>query len=72
MVNFEDILEDLENNGFTIISIQPDDDDPYSKYVIVEDSNGNKTTKHYVLSGYKEITDDNGNIIGVDEDWTEV
>ena len=72
MVNFDDILTDLENNGYTIISILPDDNNSYSKFVIVQDSNGNKATKHYVLSDYTDIKDSNGNVTGVDEDWVEV
>lgn len=71
MVNFDDVLNDLENNGYTIVSVQPDDDNPYSKYVVVQDSNGNISTKHYVLSGYTDIKDSNGNVIGVDENWVE-
>jgi len=72
VMNFEDILENIENNGYTVVAIMPDDDNPYSKYIVVQDANGNTVTKHYVLSGYTEIKDENGNVIGLDENWVEV
>lgn len=72
MVNFDEYLTNLENDGYTVIAVLPDDDNPYSKFVVVEDSNGNKSTKHVILTGYTDIKDDNGNLTGVDEDWEEV
>ena len=72
MVNFDEYLDNLENNGYTIIAILQADDDPYTKFVVVEDSNGNKETRKVVLQGYRDITDENGNVIGVEEEWVEV
>ena len=72
MVNFDEYLKNLGDNGYTVIAVLPDNDNPYSKFVIVQDSNGNKSTKHIILSGYTDIKNDDGNLVGVEEDWIEV
>lgn len=69
---FEDVLANLVSNGYTIISVTPDSTDVYKRDVIVQDSSGTQTTKVYMLTGFKDITDSNGNVIGADEVWTEV
>ena len=69
---FEDILENLSKNGYTIISVTPDSVDVYKRDVIVQDSSGTQTTKVYMLTGFKDITDSSGKVIGADEVWAEV
>ena len=71
MTKFEDILDNLVNSGYTIVAILSNDD-PYKRTVIVKDSTGTQTIKHYALVGFTEVTDANGNVIGVEEDWQEV
>ena len=70
-MRFEDILADLEAQGYTIVAILPNED-PYKRQVIVKDTNGNQMIKNYVLAGFVDIKDDSNNVIGVDEDWVEV
>ena len=70
-MKFEDVLDNLVNDGYTIIAVLPNDD-LYKRNVIVKDSNGNQTTKSYVLTGFTDIKDSNGNVVGAEEDWQEV
>ena len=70
-MRFEDILADLEAQGYTIVAILSNED-PYKRQVIIKDTNGNQMIKNYVLAGFVDIKDDSNNVIGVDEDWVEV
>jgi len=70
VVKLEDILSDLEASGYTVVAILPGDN-PYERKVVIQDANGTKTTKTYVLNGFTETTDASGNTT-VEEDWVEV
>ena len=71
MVLFEDILENLEANGYTILSIETPSDNPDVRIVTVKDSTGTVSTKKYCIV-VTEVTDANGNIIDVTEDCQEI
>ena len=67
---FEDLLDSLKNNGYDILEIVVNDN-PYVRIVKMKDSAGNVVIKKYKQIDV-DVTDANGNVIGVDEDWIEV